>query len=53
MSFHDEASDQVEGSVNQVPETRANHLARGFWLWSGMERDGLRHATLPKTHYMK
>ena len=22
-------------------------------LWSGMERDGLRHATMPKTHHMK
>ena len=34
---------QVEGSFNQVPETRASHLAGGFWLWSGMERDGLRN----------
>ena len=46
MSFHDEATDQVEGSFNQVPETR------GFWLWSGMERDGLLHTTLPKTHHI-
>ena len=53
VSFHDEATDQVEGSFNQVPETRANHLAGGFLLWSVMERDGLRHATLPKTHHMK
>ena len=52
MSFHDEATDQVEGSFNQVPETRVSHLAGGFWLWSGMERDGLRHAALPKTHHV-
>ena len=25
----------------------------GHRLWSGMERDGLPHATLPKTHHMK
>ena len=25
----------------------------GHGLWSGMERDGLHHATLPKTHHMK
>ena len=53
MSFHDETTDQVESSFNQIPETRANHLAAGFWRWSGTERDGLRHATLPKTHHMK
>ena len=53
MSFYDEATDQVEGSFNQVPDTRASHLAGGFWLWSGMERDEFRHATLPKTHHMK
>ena len=22
-------------------------------MWSGMEKDGLRHATLPKTHHVK
>ena len=32
---------------------KASHLDGGHRLWSGMERDGLRHATLPKTHHMK
>ena len=50
MSFHDEATVQIEGFFNQVSETRASHLVGGFRLWSGMERDGLRHATLPKIH---
>ena len=36
-----------------VFKTKANHLDGGLRLWSGMERDGLRHATLPKTHHMK
>ena len=33
-------------------KTKANHLD-GHRLWSGVERDGLRYATLPKTHYME
>ena len=36
-----------------VFKTKASHLIGGHRLWSGMERDGLRHATLPKTHHMK
>ena len=36
-----------------VFKTKASHLDGGHRLWSGIERDGLRHATLPKTHYMK
>ena len=36
-----------------VFKTKASHLDGGHRLWSGMERDGLRHATLPKTHRMK
>ena len=32
---------------------KESHLDGGHRLWSGMERDGLRHATLPKTHHMK
>ena len=29
-------------------KTKASHLDGGHRLWSGMERDGLRRATLPK-----
>ena len=36
-----------------VFKTKASHLDGGHQLWSGMERDGLNHATLPKTHHMK
>ena len=36
-----------------VFKTKASHLDGGHRLWSGMERDGLRHATLPETHHMK
>ena len=36
-----------------VFKTKASHLDGGHRLWSGMERDGLRHATLPRTHHMK
>ena len=36
-----------------VLKTKASHLDGGHRLWSGMERDGLRHATLPKTHHTK
>ena len=36
-----------------VFKTKASHLDGGHWLWSGMERDGLRLATLPKTHHLK
>ena len=36
-----------------VFKTKASHLDGGHRLWSGMARDGLRHATLPKTHHMK
>ena len=36
-----------------VFKTKASHLDGGHWLWSGMEGDELRHATLPKTHHMK
>ena len=41
---------ELNGYVFKI---KANHLNGGHRLWSGMERDGLRHATLPKTHYMK
>ena len=34
-------------------KTKASHLDGGHQLWSGMERDGLHHATLLKTHSMK
>ena len=30
-----------------VFETRATHLVGETWLWSGMEREELRHATSP------
>ena len=36
-----------------VFKTKASHLDGGQRLWSDMERDGLYHATLPKTHHMK
>ena len=36
-----------------VLNTKASHLDGGHRLWCGMERDGLRNATLPKTRYMK
>ena len=36
-----------------VFKTKASHLDGGHRLWSGMEGDGLRHATLSKTHHMK
>ena len=36
-----------------VFKTKASHLDGGHQLRSGKERDGLRHATLPKTRYMK
>ena len=36
-----------------VFKTKASHLDGGHRLWSGMERDGLCHSTLPKTHHMK
>ena len=36
-----------------VFKTKASHLDERHRLWSGMERDGLCHATLPKSHYMK
>ena len=36
-----------------VFKTKASHLDGGHRLWSGMERDGLRHTTLPKTLHMK
>ena len=36
-----------------VFKTKASHLDGGHRLWSGMERDELRHATLPKTHHME
>ena len=36
-----------------VFKTKASHLDGGHRLWSGMERDGPRHATLHKTHHMK
>ena len=32
-----------------VFKTKASHLDGGYRMWSAMERDGLRHATLPKT----
>ena len=36
-----------------VFKTKASHPDGGHQLWSGMEKDGLRHATLPKTHHTK
>ena len=36
-----------------VFKTKTSHLDGGHRLWSGRESDGLRHATLPKTHHMK
>ena len=36
-----------------VFKTKASHLDGGHPLWSGMESNGLRHATLPKTRHMK
>ena len=36
-----------------VFKAKASQLDEGHQLWSGMERDGLCHVTLPKTHYMK
>ena len=36
-----------------VFKTKFSHLDGGHRLWSGMERDGLRHTTLPKTHHVK
>ena len=36
-----------------VFKTKASHLDGEHRLWSGMERDGLRDATLPNTHRMK
>ena len=36
-----------------VFKTKASHLDGGHRLWSGMERDGLLHVTLAKTHHMK
>ena len=36
-----------------VFKTKASHLDGGHRLWSGMERDWLRHATLPKTYHIK
>ena len=36
-----------------VFKAKASHLNGGHQLWSGMERGGLRYATLPKTRYMK
>ena len=40
-------------SKNYLFKTKERHLDGGHWLWSGMERDGLCHVTLPKTHHMK
>ena len=34
-------------------KTKASHLDGGHRLWSGLERDGLHHTTLRKTHHMK
>ena len=39
--------------IGYVFKTKTSHLHRGHQLWSGMERDGLHHATLPKTYHMK
>ena len=36
-----------------MSETRASLRVGGFRLWSGLERDGLRQATLPKSHRME
>ena len=36
-----------------VFKTKASHLDEGHRLWSGMERNGLCHETLSKTHLMK
>ena len=40
-------------SRNYVFKIKVSHLDGEHRLWSGMERDGLRHATLPKTHHKK
>ena len=53
MSFHDEAIGHIEATFNQVSETRVSLRVGGFRLWSGLERDGLRQATLPKSHRME
>ena len=46
--------------ANEVPsrngfvlKTKASHLDGGHRLWSGMERDELRHVTLPKAHHIE
>ena len=39
--------------IGYMFKTKASHLDGGHQLWTGMERDGLRHATSPKTHHMK
>ena len=36
-----------------VFKTKASHLDGVHRMWCGMERNGLRHATLAKTHHMK
>ena len=36
-----------------VFKTKPSHLDGGHRLWSGMERDGPRYGTLPKTHHNK
>ena len=36
-----------------VFKTKASHPDGGHRLWSGVERNGLRHSTLLKTHRMK
>ena len=36
-----------------VFKTNASHLDAGHRLWSDMERDGLRHTILPKSHHLK
>ena len=34
-------------------KTKASQIDGGHRTWSGMEREGVHHVTLPKTHYMK
>ena len=41
---------ELNGYVFKI---KTNHLSGGHRMWSGMERDMLRPATLSKTHYMK
>ena len=47
------ADEVPSGTQRYVFKTKASLLDGGHQLWSGMDRVGLHHATLPKTHHMK